>query len=357
MRIGRITQTAWKRSVRRQLHTEGKQSVFPPSWQENCSGLAGKQELFVWAAAEAAGDAWGNGFYAVLHAAGALAEKGAVPSGVSIRILFPEKAQEEDLRAITAEANAACMRLGAELTGVQGEVSSAVTCTVVTAVAAGLRSAVSARGCEAACRAAADSTKEIPAREKSRKREILLCGYAGLEGTLRILEEAEEELGTRFVSAFLEQTKALRDVLVTPAQVGAVYGAAGAGEELPLIRQIGSGGILAALWDVAEISGLGFEIDMHQIALKQETVEICEYYRLNPYQMTSAGSWLILADNAAAAVEALSGAGARAVRLGTARAQNARVISSGEEKRYLDRPAPDELARWMAARTNNHIFS
>lgn len=35
--------------------------------------------------------------------------------------------------------------------------------------------------------------------------ELLLCGYAGLEGTLRILDESEEELGTRFVPVFLER--------------------------------------------------------------------------------------------------------------------------------------------------------
>ena len=46
-------------------------------------------------------------------------------------------------------------------------------------------------------------------------------------------------------------------------------------------------------------------------------------------------------------IEVLEKAGARAVRLGVAKAQNARVITSKEEIRYLDRPAPDELARWQ----------
>ena len=92
---------------------------------------------------------------------------------------------------------------------------------------------------------------------------------------------------------------------------------------------------------------IGFEIAMGSISLKQETVEICEYYRLNPYQLTSAGSYLILTDEADQVIEVLEKAGARAVRLGVAKAQNARVITSKEEIRYLDRPAPDELARWQ----------
>ena len=105
--------------------------------------------------------------------------------------------------------------------------------------------------------------------------------------------------------------------------------------------------LLAALWEMAEEEKIGFEIAMGSISLKQETVEICEYYRLNPYQLTSAGSYLILTDEADQVIEVLEKAGARAVRLGVAKAQNARVITSKEEIRYLDRPAPDELARWQ----------
>ena len=66
-----------------------------------------------------------------------------------------------------------------------------------------------------------------------------------------------------------------------------------------------------------------------------------------PHQLTSAGSYLILTDEADQVIEVLEKAGARAVRLGVAKAQNARVITSKEEIRYLDRPAPDELARWQ----------
>ena len=61
----------------------------------------------------------------------------------------------------------------------------------------------------------------------------------------------------------------------------------------------------AALWELSETAGIGFEIDMPQIALKQETVEICEFYRLNPYLMTSAGSYLILTDAGEAVIRAL----------------------------------------------------
>ena len=124
--------------------------------------------------------------------------------------------------------------------------------------------------------------------------------------------------------------------------------------DITAVFQAGSGGILAALWEMAETLHTGFETDMSSISIRQETVEICEFYRLNPYQMASSGSFLIVTEDAGRVIEILEKAGARAVRLGVIKAQNARVITSGEEVRYLDRPAPDELELWQARRARQN---
>lgn len=330
MRLGKITRTAWQRSVRRQLHTEDAQTLFALSPSENCSGFETEDgTAVVWADAHTAGDSGRTGFYAVLQAAGELAAKGVRPREVSVRILFPEESEEDLLREVAAGIEEACERMDMQVSALHGEVTPAVVHTVVCVHAAGTT----------------DRNQLIGKRSAGQSAEILLCGYAGLEGTLRILDEAEEELSSRFVSAFLDQTKELKNELVTPEQLLSCET-----ERILAARQIGSGGILAALWELAEDVDAGFEIDMANIALKQETVEICEFYRLNPYQMTSAGSFLIVTTEAEQVIELLKGAGARAGRLGVTKAQNARVITSGTEMRYLDRPAPDELVNWMAKR-------
>ena len=89
--------------------------------------------------------------------------------------------------------------------------------------------------------------------------------------------------------------------------------ASGGGRLISAARQIGSGGILAALWEMAEISGTGLEVSMEAMALKQETVEICEHFQINPYQMTSAGSYLI-ATEPCGRTDGSSGKGGRASR-------------------------------------------
>lgn len=333
MRTGKITQTAWQRSVRRKLQTKRDDVISIPSPYENCSGIRGENGTgFMWADACAAGDDRKTGFYAVLHAAGDLAAKGAEAAGVSVRVVLPPGTEETLLGGLAEEAERACEKQHIQVTSFQGEVTDGARCPEVFACAAGLRKNL------------AGGTESRPADHPGT--ELLMCGYAGLEGTLRILSEARGELTTRFVDTFLDQAEQLEDELVMPEQLRSVFDA----DSRAAVRQIGSGGILAALWELCEQEKTGFEMEMHRISLKQETVEICEFYRLNPYQMTSAGSFLILTDRADEVLAALEKAGTRAVRLGTAGKQKARMIRNGEETRYLDRPAADEFLNWQTER-------
>lgn len=364
MRYGKITQTAWQRSVRRQLHTRGPEILFRPTPWETCSGLAAEGaggKGFLWTEAHAYGRSGRTGFYAVLQAAGELAARGVRICSVSVRVLLRPDAEEEELRELTAGIEDACARLGICVSAFQGEVAPAAAQNTVFVTGAGTiwseaetRETRESSWLETETRDAWESSRPgaDPAscgrRDDGSGQEILLCGYAGLEGTLRVLGEAEEELKTRFVPAFLARTEALKDELVTPDQLLAAQRQCG---RITAVRQIGSGGVLAALWELAEILHTGLETDLRAVALKQETVEICEFFRLNPYQMTSAGSFLIVTEDAETVLNVLEKAGARAGRLGVTKAQNARVITSGEETRYLDRPAPDELVRWTAERT------
>ena len=342
MRMGKITQTAWQRSVRNRLHTGKENMLFGPSPWETCSGFVSEAgERYVWSDACVVGDGARTGYYAVYHAVGELAARGVCAEGAAVRVLLPPGSEEEMLGGIAAGADCACRELGIQATGIQGGVSGAVLDTVVFASAAGIMQGQTQAQTN-------DCVKTTYDRQREHQ-EIILCGYAGLEGTLRIVDAAREELETRFVPAFLEQTEALTKALIRPRQIVEVF----AQDEEAQVRQIGGGGVLAALWELAETAHIGFEISMPQILLKQETVEICEAFRLNPYLMTSTGSYIVLTSKAENVIRALEQAGVRASRLGTGNQQNARLIRNGEDVRYLDRPAPDEMERWRLERLRN----
>ena len=170
--------------------------------------------------------------------------------------------------------------------------------------------------------------------------DIVYAGWAGLEGMLRIIGEKEAELRERFTPAFIGQMKAYDSELCGLSKI-AVADAMG----VSVIRQVSRGGILASLWDLAKDAELGLNLDLKKIAVRQETIEVCEHFRLNPYQLASGGSFLMLAENGEALADALNQKGIQAAVIGQLTDSNDKVIHNGEDMRYIDRPAPDELMK------------
>lgn len=339
MRLGNLTQTAWRRSVGKQLNAAakgctGQSGHSSASHEERC--FCAESGETCWAHASISGRSSRIGYYGVFKAANDLAARGIGPAGISAFLLLPEQEEEETLRRLTEGMLEAAGQMGLPLLGVQGEVSPFLTaCSVFVTAVGSVASGGERDGLMTSC---FQEHKLRPGEE------ILLCGYPALEGTLRILDEAEEELRQRFVPSFLAGAKELKKKLLLPEEILQVY---------PLLsgaHQIGSGGIHAALWEMGEKYGVGMETDRRAMTLRQETIEICEYFQLNPYQMASAGSCLMITSRAGEVTEVLEKAGVRASRLGVIREQNARVITSGEETQYLDRPAKDELIGWQASR-------
>lgn len=170
--------------------------------------------------------------------------------------------------------------------------------------------------------------------------DILLVGWIGLEGMLRIIGEKETELRERFTPAFIRQMKSYAGEVCGLRKIAAADASG-----VSVIRQISEGGILASLWDLAKETEKGLRLDMKKIAVRQETIEVCEYFRLNPYQLTSNGSFLMLAENGEVVADALKREGIQAAVIGQLTDNNDKVIHNGEDVRYIDRPAPDELMK------------
>ncbi len=326
MKVGYISQTAWKKNIAKLLHRERPESLLAPSQEEMCGAFHTGAEEIVVTSANVSGMSANTGLYAVLKAVNDLACRGARPLGIMVHVMLPLKGKESFHGAVMQQIEGACQTLGIGLYQANAEVTPAVLLPVVNVTAVGAVQKDSLKAC----------SKARPGQD------IVLLGTVGLEGALRILEEREKELSARFVPAFLQQTRRLSSQLYALPWIQL----ADQTGKVSAMQQIGDGGILAALWGLLEAAGLGMEIEMSKISVQQETIEICEFYRLNPYQMTSAGSVLMITDDADALIDVLTEAGARAGKLGVTTDTPARVIQGQSEKRYLDRPGPDELASW-----------
>lgn len=377
-----MSQTVWRRSVQKQLYKESKghkggdgekdasgrrgfaaykedgEWLLPPVPGERCLARQNADGSFeVEAFAPVTGTDAFAAECAVLQAMQDVACRGGAPHGVTLQAMFPMKAEESDVQTLVGRAQALCGLAGLRLEGFQAQVNPAAERLIVSATVRGR------------------AKRLVRMQDAKAGQEIVLCGFAGLEGSLRIAGERREALEKRFVPAFLRQMDGLKihlnqmdalrmlqaacesgsgRVLKNSCGEGDVCQASGVGGmdggfmcHVSAMQQAASGGIFAALWELCEAAKTGLEIDLKKIQICQETVEICEYYQLNPYQMTSAGCILLLTNQAETLLDRLEQKGIRAARLGVTTPGTARVMINGEEQRYLERPAPDELMRFL----------
>lgn len=169
-------------------------------------------------------------------------------------------------------------------------------------------------------------------------RSIVQTKWIGMDGMLQIAKAEEDELKGRFSPAFIRQILSHRQALFSDREIE-VAKAMG----VSVMRQITEGGIFAALWELAKESRRGLLVDMKKILVLQETIEVCEHFRMNPYQLTSTGSFLMVTDDGEALADALVQKGIPASVIGCFTDSHDKMIKNGEDVRYLDRPAPDEI--------------
>lgn len=325
MKVGKVSQTVLKRSLLKPLQFQREETMFPPSVEEMCYGIQVKDgEESLSSTAVLYGNEKDLGVFALAQAANDLASRGAKPVGAAIHIMLPPYAYESRLKAMIEYVERAGSAHGIQIVCAKAEVSPAINQAIVYVNAMGvLKKGELLRSCMGKA-----------------GQDIVLLKWIGLEGTLRVLREKEKELSERFIPAFLNPIREMERELFSVEELlfAKEFG-------VSAMHQITGGGILAALWEMAESSNLGVEVELKKMTIRQETVEICEYFQLNPYQLTSVGSVLIVTADGEKLVETFQGEGKQAVVLGRTTADTARVILGGEEKRYLDRPAPDELLK------------
>ena len=170
--------------------------------------------------------------------------------------------------------------------------------------------------------------------------DFVMTKAIALEGTSILAKDLEEDLKGHFPDCLVERAAAFdQELSVLPeSRVAAAFGVAA-------MHDVTEWGIYGAIWEMCQASGVGCRIDLKKIAIRQESVEICEYLGLNPYKLISSGCMLMAAADGNGLVMALARAGIEACVIGKATDSNDRILFHGEEERFLEMPQTDELYR------------
>ena len=246
-------------------------------------------------------------------------------------LMVPEKLREIKLRAMIETAAVQAEETGIPILGCNVQVLPMVTEAVaVCVISAGMENR--------------SESNLVPVKKQSlADRELVMTKWLGLEGTAVIAAGSREKLCGRYPSDLVDTAADFYKYLsVAPEAATAVKSGA---DYLLALRE---GGVFGGLWQLAAENGVGLVADLKRIPVRQETIEVCEYFDLNPYELMAGGSLLILTENGGELVRALETAGVPAAVIGRTTQGNDRIIRHGEESRFLEPANGDEIFRYRA---------
>lgn len=332
MKIGKVPENVLKRSILKQIHTKREEVLIGADVGEDCAILAFEEdEAFVMSTDPITGTTQDVGRLAVQITANDIASAGAEPVAIMISALFPADITEEEIRDMMKQVEETCAELHIQVCGGHTEVTDAVNRPVLTATGVG------------------KVKKDRILRTGGAKpgQDVVVSKWIGLEGTSILARERENLLLQKFPAYLVEEAKGFdRFLSVVPEAATAIKSGVRA------MHDVTEGGIFGALWELAESSGVGLEIDLKKIPVKQETIEICNLLDINPYELISSGAMLMTADNGYDLVRALEKDGIHASVIGKVMNGNDRVVINEEERRFLEPPKTDALYKVLADEYN-----
>ncbi|MBR6321773.1 MAG: hypothetical protein IKR59_02785 [Lachnospiraceae bacterium] len=283
-------------------------------------------------------DAEAIAFYRSLNSALAA---GILPACVLLSLTLPETETERDISGRMERFQALAARENLAVAGGHTTVSDHVTLPVMTVTvsgrfAEGYPAGSGAAGNAAAGKAAAGNGA---VRRPCPGDALMMTGAAGECGAALMARSYHEKLAGRFSEAFLE------GAALDAARLSVRNAAEILLKENAVMHDVSEGGVFSALYTFAEGHACGFTADLKKIPVCQETIEICDYLGVNPYELLSTGALLFSVPDGEGTQKKLQESGIFAEIIGVITEGRRKILLRGEEERFLERPAQDPVMR------------
>jgi hydrogenase expression/formation protein HypE len=325
MKPGKVSQTVLKRSVLKEIKYKRPEIMHGASLIGDCSAIKTQEDEIIVTAAV-------NNQYAkksvealcINGLVNNIAASGATALGVLLNMVLPVSFMESDLKEMMRNFDRECGIQNLQIIGSDIVFSENVKCPVINLTGIG--------------KVHKDYLLNIADCRPGQ--DIVMSKTIGIEGSHLILLSKEEELKKRFPVSFLKKLELYKDNLsvVSEAAVAVKHG-------VTAMHNITFGGIYGALWNIGIASKNGVSADLKSIPVHQETIEICELFNLNPYQLLSGGSLLMITDNGEELVRNLKLEGISGAVIGKITGGNDKVVLNDDEIRYLEPPKGDEIEK------------
>jgi hydrogenase expression/formation protein HypE len=250
-----------------------------------------------------------------------IASCGVEPVGILVTILVPPTATLQDIKNIMAEIDEETKELNVEILGGHTEVTDAVNRIIVSCTAIGKGKAGTA---------VATSGAKIGD-------DIVVTKLLCMEGTSIVVNDHLNKIENVLTQKEVEIAKDYVNS-ISVVKEGLIAGELG----VNAMHDITEGGVLGALWEVAEASNLGFKVYSDKMPISDITYKICEKLNIDPLKFISSGSMLITATNGKELLARLNNEGIQAAIIGNITEARGILVTDNIQKDVVP-PTRDEL--------------
>lgn len=241
--------------------------------------------------------------------------------GILLTVLLPPESEEALLEEMMSGAIRAAEERNIEILGGHTEVTDAVVKPVISAAVIGKTR----------------NEKILSTGGARAGQDVIMTKWAGTEGTAILAKEWEEGLRQYLTEEELQNAQAMKAYLSVgkESEIAFAYGATA-------MHDATEGGVLGAVWEVAECSGLGVDVFVEKIPVKEETKKICKAMGIDYLGLISSGTMIIAAENGEKLAERLQEEGIAAAVIGKL-TESGRYMLVNDMRLPLAQPKSDAL--------------
>ena len=186
------------------------------------------------------------------------------------------------------------------------------------------------------------SEKTVSVEAIRESMDVVMAGTAAIGAASIMVDLYEEKLREQFHDTFVDDCLKISEFtdIRKITEVAKEYNCA-------YMHNVSDGGIFAAAWELASAVNLGIEIDIKKIPVWQEVIEIAEVFDYNPYMTDGTGAVLIVTKNGKQLAEELNRQEIYADVIGKITSGKDRVAVNGDEKRFLEPPRGDVIYNFI----------
>jgi len=322
MRTGKLPEHTFKRSVINPIQYRNKETTFRAAVGHDGAVIGS----MVTSIATTAFCYTGNEMYAFDNALNNIIAAGGKPFGISVAILMPEHSKEAVLRGITGRICKKAAEYEIEVLAGHTELVPSVVSPTITITAYG------------------NVLWKNQHKKVAEGMELVMTKWAGLYGGAILAALKEEKLLTRYPKSYIEKAASYVQYTSLMPELKVIEAVAAKNPDcIFAAHDVSNGGIFGALWQLLSACNTGGVVDIRKIAMKQEIIEVCEYFDINPYMLNGQGSLLLVTNQGEELAEQMRQAGIWADVIGKTTKDMDRKVLVGEEERFLVPPKGDSF--------------